>query len=322
MLHRQSVALASRQLIALSFDDAYRRNDIQDTTMTNKVAVSLAPRDTDACLQILATVAPLISMAEIRLDLMESFDLPRLQSLTPCPLIITCRAQREGGRFSGSEEERLAILRQAIELECAYIDVEWDCIDRFAERPRGKTQIIASRHWFDHMPASLEQAYADLAPRADVVKLVGLARQPRDLLPVLTLLRDATSPVIVLAMGAVGQVIRLVAPCFPQSLLTYGAASGADITAPGQLSVAEMVQRYHLDLVGPHTQVYLHLCASAAVAESVVARNAPVTSGAELYLPVLVASDQATELAESLPKLLPQLAISIDPALQPGVAAT
>lgn len=283
--------------------------------MTHKVAVSLAPRDTETCLQALEDAASLASMAEIRLDLMESFDLLRLQSLSPCPLIITCRAQREGGRFTGSEQERLAILRQAIELECAYIDVEWDCIDAFADRSGTKTQVIVSRHWFEQMPSTFDEVYAALAPRADVVKLVGLAQKPQDLLPALSLLRNATSPVIALAMGEVGRLIRLIGPCFPQCLLTYGAASEAEVTAPGQLSVSEMIRRYHLNAVAAHTQIHLHLCTGAETAQAIEARNDAAGPGADLYLPLVVTQDQVSEIVAGFRALVPRLAITADPAL-------
>ncbi|MBV9786696.1 MAG: type I 3-dehydroquinate dehydratase [Chloroflexi bacterium] len=283
--------------------------------MIHKVAVSLAPRDTEACLQALAECGSLASMAELRLDLMESFDLPRLQALSPCPLIITCRPQREGGRFAGSEQDRLAILQQAIQLECAYIDVEWDCIELFADRAEMKTQVIVSRHWFDQMPPTLDEVYAELAPRADVVKLVGLAQQPTDLLPTLSLLRNATGPVIALAMGEVGRLIRLIGPCFPQCLLTYGAASQADITAPGQLSVAEMVQRYHLDKAGPHTQIHLHLCAGDESAQAVAKKNDEAEPGADLYLPLRVPSEQISQVVAGFRTLVPRVQITADPML-------
>jgi 3-dehydroquinate dehydratase type I len=288
--------------------------------MMHKVAVSLASRDTEACLQALEDAASLASMAEIRLDLMESFDLPRLQSLSPCPLIITCRAQREGGRFIGSEQERLAILRQAIELECAYVDVEWDCIELFAERSGMKTQVIVSRHWFDQMPSTFDEVYAALAPRADVVKLVGLAQQPQDLLPALSLLRNATTPVIALAMGEIGRLIRLIGPCFPQCLLTYGAASEAEVTALGQLSVAKMIRRYHLNAVAAHTQIHLHLCAGTETAQAIEAQNDTAVPGADLYLPLVVTPEQVSEIVAGFRALVPRLTITSDPALAATIA--
>ncbi|HLW00492.1 MAG TPA: type I 3-dehydroquinate dehydratase [Ktedonobacterales bacterium] len=281
----------------------------------NKIAAALALPDTQACLATLHTLASAISMAEVRLDLMETFDLPRLIAEAPCPLIITCRPPREGGRFTGSEAERLDILAQAMDVGCAYVDCEWDSISVLAERRRSATQIIASRHWTDSTPADVWPTYEALRGQADVVKLVGLAARPIDTLPIFHFLRRATSPVIGMAMGQAGQLTRLLAPCFPQSLLTYAAPSAAAITAPGQLSVREMTETYHVDLLGPHTAVHLHFCATDASAQAVLEQNRRDGSGEAIGLPLLVAHEEAAPLAEGLRACLPRLIITADPAL-------
>jgi 3-dehydroquinate dehydratase/shikimate dehydrogenase len=284
--------------------------------MTNRVALSLAPRDTDSCLATLRAAGSRIELAEIRLDLMDSFDLPRLIAEAPCGLIITCRPPREGGRFGGSEIERLAILRQALELGCAYVDVEWDSIE-LLERPQGAAgQVMVSRHWFDRMPESLWLVYETLRDRADVVKLVGLAQQPTEMLPVLELLQRATTPVVAIAMGAAGQLTRLIAPCYEACLLTYAAAATTSATASGQYSLQELIERYHLDRVGPHTELHLHLCADDESARAAAERNAGVADGAVLYAPLVLAADQIEALAPGLRANAPRLTLSADPPLQ------
>ena len=176
----------------------------------NRIAVSVAPPDTEACLAHLHEMAPRVGMAEVRLDLMESFDLPRLIGAAPCPLIITCRPPREGGVFAGTEAERLAVLDQAIELGCAYVDVEWDCAAELARRRRSPTRLMVSRHWHDRMPATLRPAYAEMLPHADVVKLVGMARDPVDMLPIFDLLGHAPGPVVGQPLGQREPVIQAV----------------------------------------------------------------------------------------------------------------
>src|SRR5579871_1550674 len=300
------------RLYALEIDLSWQ----MESSMTiNKVAVSLALVDTEACLKALAPLASCISLAEIRLDAMDSFDLPRLIAESPCPLIITCRPPREGGYFPGSETERLAILAQAIDLGCAYVDIEWDSLRAFAGHKHSSTRIIASRHWHNHMPDDLKPFYKALREEADVVKLVGLAQHITETLPVFDLLWNASSPVIGLAMGVAGQLTRLLAPCFPQSLLTYAAPSAAAITAPGQLSVREMTETYHVDLLGPHTAVHLHFCATDASAQAVLEQNRRDVSGEAIGLPLLVAHEEAAPLAEGLRACLPRLIITADPAL-------
>src|SRR2546423_3533403 len=95
----------------------------------NRVAASLATQDTDSCLRELDRLAPRIGLAEVRLDLMRSFDVARLVAKAPVPLILTCRPERERGGFKGPEAERMGILRSAHDHGCAYIDVEADRLD-------------------------------------------------------------------------------------------------------------------------------------------------------------------------------------------------
>lgn len=281
----------------------------------NKIAISLALADTEACLEALAPLAFRISLAEIRLDAMDNFDVPRLIAESPCPLIMTCRPPREGGYFAGTEAERLAILAQAIDLGCAYVDIEWDSLAAFAGRKSSPTRIIASRHWHDHMPADLRPFYEALREEAEVVKLVGLARHITDTLPVFDLLWQAGSPVIGLAMGTAGQLTRLLAPCFPQCLLTYVAPSAANVTASGQLSIADVTDLYHLQQVGPQTRVHLHRCSGPVSAQRVLEQNQAGRAGETLHIPLEITTAEAQALLPRLRAYLPHLTVTADSAL-------
>jgi 3-dehydroquinate dehydratase/shikimate dehydrogenase len=283
--------------------------------MANRLAVSLALPDTDVCLKTLRELAPRIGMAEIRLDLMKSYELERLINEAPCRLIITCRPPREGGQFKGSEAERLDILRQAIDLRCAFVDVEWDSVAALRRPRHTATQLIVSRHWLNDMPSTLLPIYKGLRLHADVVKLVGRANNLSEILPVLSFLRQSTSPVIGLAMGEAGQLTRLLAPCFGQCLLTYAALTSATATAAGQLTIDEMSQLYHLNDVGPHTAIHLHLCANTASAEQVAHRNSAARPGEVLHLPVVISQPQVSALVTGLQACLPRLTITADAAL-------
>jgi 3-dehydroquinate dehydratase type I len=266
----------------------------------NRVAASLAPQDTDSCLRELDRLAPRIGLAEVRLDLMRSFDVSKLVASSPVPLVLTCRPERERGGFTGPEAERMRILRTAHDHGCAYIDVEADCLHLVtgwgSDSP---TQVIASRHWFDAMPPDLPGAYRGLRDRCAVVKLVGTARSAADVLPVLGLLQNASTPVIGLAMGAPGTCTRILAPAFPRTLLTYCSATPAEATAAGQITVDEMTDRYALHLVTPATKVYVHVTrpndASSAQQQA--------EPGAELHVALRAENPAAlrARLSETLP---------------------
>jgi 3-dehydroquinate dehydratase type I len=283
--------------------------------MANRLAVSLAPPDTDLCLETLRELAPHIGMAEIRLDLMGSYNLARLINEAPCRLIITCRPPREGGQFTGPEAERLDILRQAIDLGCAFVDVEWDSVAALRRPRHTATQLIVSRHWLDDMPPTLLPIYQRLRRHGDVVKLVGRANRLTDILPVLSFLRQSTSPVIGLAMGEAGRLTRLLAPCFERCLLTYGTLTAETATAPGQLTIDEMTRLYRLNHVGPHTAIHLHLCASAASSGPVAHKNSATRPGEVLHLPLVISQPEVAGLVAGLQACLPRLTVTADAAL-------
>src|SRR5437870_3345408 len=70
-------------------------------------------------------------LIELRLDfLAKAPDFKRILADKPCPLIATVRRPIDGGRYSGSEDERLTLLRQAIVSSFDWVDLETDIIDK------------------------------------------------------------------------------------------------------------------------------------------------------------------------------------------------
>ncbi|NOZ73626.1 MAG: type I 3-dehydroquinate dehydratase [Chloroflexi bacterium] len=208
------------------------------------LAAAIAAKDTDEALAQAAAVASAATLVEYRLDLMGNFELARLIEESPLPAIITCRARREGGRFAGSEKERLAILQEALSRGAPFIDVEADALPFFSLPAQRQSRIIGSHHDFEGML----QDWAAWGWRirslgADIVKLVGTAQQQDDILMPLAWLHTLSYPGIGLAMGKEGQISRVLAPRFGQAFLSFAAA--AEGTAAGQLDVRAMVQRHH-----------------------------------------------------------------------------
>jgi 3-dehydroquinate dehydratase type I len=277
----------------------------------NKVAASLAPHDTDGCLRELERLAARIGLAEVRLDLMASFDVEKLVAASPVPLVLTCRPERERGGYAGPEAGRLAVLRAAYDAGAAYIDVELDTLDQVAGWDGSETRIIASQHWYGTMPADLHDTYLGLKDRCDVVKLVGTAHAAADVLPVLELLEQATTPVIAMAMGGPGTCTRILAPAFASALLTYGAAATASKTAPGQITVDEMTDWYALDAVSPATAVYLHVTSSDRGDQDVLDTQVRAPRGAELHVSLRTTSGDAAALAARAADTLPGVTVEV-----------
>lgn len=205
------------------------------------LAVPIIAADTSQALaQAAAGASGGATLVEYRLDLMAAFDLPQLLAASPLPAIVTCRPLQQGGRFSGAEAERLAILRRAIELGAAFVDAEADILPQLSGHSRPRTQLIGSDHDFARMPPDWEQRGRLLAAAgADVIKLAAMANDCDDVLPPLQWLAGLSQPGIGIAMGSQGLASRLLAPRFAASLLSFAALSEG--TAPGQISLAEMV---------------------------------------------------------------------------------
>jgi len=189
-------------------------------------------------------------LTELRLDLMDRPDPDAALAGRTKPAIVTCRPQREGGRFHGSEDERLRILRRAHELGAEFIDLEWDADAGALIRDRAGRGVIISRHIFSGTPADAPAILDDLRSRGgDVAKLAVMTDAFTDLLPLLTARRDASS--VVIGMGGAGLATRILASRFG-SRWTYA----GDAVAPGQITAARLLREFHFRRIRPDAVVY------------------------------------------------------------------
>jgi 3-dehydroquinate dehydratase/shikimate dehydrogenase len=188
-------------------------------------------------------------MVELRVDYVTDINVAQALAGRRLPVIFTCRAPWEGGRFQGGEDERLRILSQAIEGGAEYVDVEWKADRRRLPRPVAG-RIVLSHHDFSGTPPDVaDRVRAMLAEQPDVLKISVTALQLRDCLK----LREVTSvdvPHVAIAMGPAGQVSRLF-PGLYGSLWTYGGTA-----APGQVSAADLRERYRVAAENESTVIY------------------------------------------------------------------
>ncbi len=179
------------------------------------------------------------------------------------PCILTCRPTWEGGEYDGPEDGRLALLAAACEAQAAYIDVEWVAYERepawrdLAERHAPQTGLILSSHDFERRPADLFRRVEKMvaADACRVIKLAWMARSLRDNLQAMELIGAQHKPTIALCMGEAGQPSRVLARKFG-ALLTFAGLDDETVTAPGQVGVATLKQRYRWDAQRPGTAVY------------------------------------------------------------------
>src|SRR5437588_7743529 len=98
-------------------------------------------------------------LIELRLDfLAKAPDFKRLLADKPCPMVATVRRKDDGGRWGGTEDERLMLLRQAIVGGFDWVDVETDIADKI-RRYRDVKRIV-SYHNLREVPEDLEKIHA------------------------------------------------------------------------------------------------------------------------------------------------------------------
>ncbi|MEO7276153.1 MAG: shikimate dehydrogenase [Vicinamibacterales bacterium] len=191
-------------------------------------------------------------LVEMRLDHTDHPDVAAALAGRTGPVILTCRAPWEGGRFAGSEEERRRILEHAVQAGAEYVDVE--AAAAFAPAliaSCGGRGIVVSRHQFDAPPRDLASSYRDLRSRgAQVAKLAVAVDRLRDMLPLFELGRD-DEPHVLLAMGAAGVASRVLAARLRNQWTFAG-----DAVAPGQLPAERMLRHLHFRRIRPDAALY------------------------------------------------------------------
>jgi 3-dehydroquinate dehydratase-1 len=161
--------------------------------------------------------------------------------------VFTLRSKDQGGKFAGSEQERIEWLKKLAEQKPMLLDVELDTIkenDELADFLE-KTPILVSWHNFQQTPPSDELAdiLSEMRIYSNYVKVVTTAKSVEDSLRLLELYESTTGlhPVI-FAMGDAGIVSRILCTIVGNAPFTYTSLEKA--VAPGQLTVKQMRKLY------------------------------------------------------------------------------
>jgi shikimate dehydrogenase/3-dehydroquinate dehydratase type I len=190
---------------------------------------------------------------EVRLDYLgdpASADSVRWDRL-PVPVIATCRRVQAGGEFQGTEEAELRVLEQAARNGARWIDLDY----RLA-RPVGGVGVIASVHDFSGTPSELVRLAEEVCARPAVAaKVAVMTGSWSDVSRLLALgARRWPKPLIAVGMGEKGQMTRVIGPS-RGSALTYASASDGEASAPGQLSISELLGIYRFRGIRPSTSL-------------------------------------------------------------------
>jgi 3-dehydroquinate dehydratase I len=198
-------------------------------------------------------IAPLELFAdffEVRIDLIG----PKWRDVIPAldkPWIACNRRLQEGGKWTGTEEKRIQELLSALDLGASLIDVELGApgVEKIVKEIKGRAQVIVSYHNLQETPSVdrlRQMVINELAAGADICKVVTTAHNLKDNVAVLELV--AAFPevkIISFAMGAAGQVSRVLSPLVGGYLTWASAADGSE-SAPGQITAEDATKIYRM----------------------------------------------------------------------------
>jgi len=223
------------------------------------ICISITARSAEAAVSEMISASNYADIVELRIDY-----ITELQNAERCiekslksktkPVIITNRPEREGGKFNGSEHDRLRLLQKAIELGADYVDVEYDSIKQITRRNSSK--IIISHHNFKETPHDISKIYDDICQqKPDIAKIVTYANDITDNIRIFELLKSAKVPTISFCMGESGYISRILTSRFG-GFLTFASLEKGKESAPGQLTADELTNTYRFKEINRETKLY------------------------------------------------------------------
>lgn len=217
------------------------------------VASIPGPSAAEASAQIESARRAGADVAELRLDL---FDRPTPEPFLErrvLPLLVTVRPAWEGGRWTGNEDDRIALLREAARGGADYVDVEFRA---FKDFDRGRARLVLSYHDLEKTPADLRATLRKMESlEPDLLKAAVRANGTADLLEAVRLQKESGRPSAILPMGDWGEAARILYVRYG-GFFTYASVEPGRETAPGQLTVAELAHDYRVKSIDDATEVY------------------------------------------------------------------
>jgi len=215
--------------------------------MTYKTCVSIAEKTPKKLKQTLTKALKKSDYAEIRFDFLKPNSVPEVLHLIRKDLrrcVSTLRPIREGGKFSGSEKNRVSIIKLIAEYDPFLLDIEYDTLRKNKNLQRylksTGTCTLVSWHNFKQTPdiSVLKKKLLEMKKFSNNIKIVTMAKSINDGSRILSLYNNSKNvKLIAFSMGNFGKMSRLLCLLLG-SPYTY-VSLGKPI-APGQFSLDEV----------------------------------------------------------------------------------
>jgi 3-dehydroquinate dehydratase type I len=210
--------------------------------------IPIIARDTQEALKKMAVAAPLADIVEVRLDLMNSFDLGPIIRSSVRPVLTTYRSEKEGGMGKNDPDTVAGYLVSAIKEGTNLIDLELGMPLTVRERilnARGGTKVIISTHINSGTPSrdELRRIFnKSIGAGGNIVKIVTRASRWDDNFRVLELIPEAREmdvDIIAFCTGPLGRMSRIFS-LLMGAHMTFASIQMGEESADGQIPIMEM----------------------------------------------------------------------------------
>ena len=171
------------------------------------------------------------------------------------PLVMTCRPERQGGYYPGSEEQRIEALRAAIKCGPRWIDLESDIGKSTRDDLMGltgdDTGVIASVHSIDGTPppSLITQDIEDNQDLGDIIKACYATTNRTEGLRIFEAaweLRESGINTALMGLGPGGDWARIHAPLLGQFMVYTTTESGWHLSQQGRINASDLQTAWSL----------------------------------------------------------------------------
>lgn len=207
--------------------------------------VPIIASNTEEAIKKMARAARVADVLEVRLDLMDSFDIQRIVKAADKPVLITYRSVKEGGKGKDNPADHLIA---GIKAGADLIDVELSMPQDSKKRIlsfKGRSKVVVSTHIHSGTPPApeLEKLFnLSIEAGGDVVKIVTMANDWEDNLRTLELVNRARKEnvkIISFCMGPMGRMSRVFSVPMG-AYMTFASLESGQESANGQIPVDKM----------------------------------------------------------------------------------
>lgn len=171
------------------------------------------------------------------------------------PLLINVKDKKEKGGFSGSDEQKIFLLQESVQLGAEYIDIDFEfnpeLLSKLKQRidteNSGKTQLILSAHFFEGtptFPALKNRVQRMQNSGADIVKIATMPKKNRDLITILRFaenMKKTNQKFIAMSMAQMGKISRVLIPLLGGEMM-FAPLTKEEASAPGQICRDELLE--------------------------------------------------------------------------------